>query len=146
MTLIPLVVKDDFEHLEVSTQVDVVDNSPINHAFTAVAQEVARLLQHIFPPQADGINHPKMMTYGWSETITIPASECRQIIDIEPLTERELEVLHLIVDGDSNSAIAGKLYLTEGTVKLHVRNIFKKLRVSDRTQAAIRALRSGLVH
>lgn len=146
MTPIPLVVKDDFEHLEVSTQVDVFGNSPINHAFTAVAQEVARLLQHIYPPQADGINHPKMMTYDWSETITIQVSECRQIIDIEPLTERELEVLHLIVDGDSNSAIAGNLDMTEGTVKLHVCNIFKKLCVSDRTQAAIRALRSGLVH
>ncbi|MBD2526736.1 response regulator transcription factor [Nostoc sp. FACHB-133] len=72
--------------------------------------------------------------------------EYRQIITIEPLTERELEVLQLIVDGHNNIEIAGKLYITVGTVKTHVRNVLKKLYVSDRTQAAIWALRSGLVH
>lgn len=65
---------------------------------------------------------------------------------IEPLTPRELQVLQLIVDGDRNPIIAQKLFITEGTVKTHVRNIFRKLCVNDRTQAAIRALRAGLVH
>ncbi|MBN3881885.1 MAG: response regulator transcription factor [Nostoc sp. JL34] len=65
---------------------------------------------------------------------------------VEPLTERELEVLQLIVDGQSNNGIAENLYISTGTVKTHVRNILKKLCASDRTQAAIRALRSGLVH
>jgi DNA-binding NarL/FixJ family response regulator len=62
-----------------------------------------------------------------------------------PLTERELEVLQLIVDGYSNAAIADKLFITVGTVKTHVRNILNKLCADDRTQAAVRALRSGLV-
>ncbi|MGB3754939.1 MAG: response regulator transcription factor [Rivularia sp. (in: cyanobacteria)] len=66
---------------------------------------------------------------------------------IEPytLTERELEVLQLIVEGCSNAIIAERLYITVGTVKTHVRNILNKLCADDRTQAAVRALRSGLV-
>jgi DNA-binding NarL/FixJ family response regulator len=66
-------------------------------------------------------------------------------IDAYTLTERELEVLQLIVDGYSNSAIADKLFITVGTVKTHVRNILNKLCADDRTQAAVRALRAGLV-
>ncbi len=62
-----------------------------------------------------------------------------------PLTDRELEVLQLIVDGYSNAEIAEELYITVGTVKTHVRNILNKLSADDRTQAAVHALRSGLV-
>lgn len=71
--------------------------------------------------------------------------EYNQIIEAYPLTERELEVLQLIVDGCSNAVIAEKLYITVGTVKTHVRNILNKLCADDRTQAAVRALRAGLV-
>jgi DNA-binding NarL/FixJ family response regulator len=67
------------------------------------------------------------------------------IIDPYTLTERELEVLQLIVEGCSNAVIAERLYITVGTVKTHVRNILNKLSADDRTQAAVRALRSGLV-
>ncbi|NES76894.1 MULTISPECIES: response regulator transcription factor [unclassified Okeania] len=67
------------------------------------------------------------------------------IIQIDPLTERELEVLQLIVSGCSNAQIADKLYITIGTVKTHVRSILNKLCANDRTQAAVRALRAGLV-
>ena len=62
-----------------------------------------------------------------------------------PLTERELEVLHLMVEGCSNSVIAEKLYIAVGTVKTHVRSIMNKLCADDRTQAAIRAVRAGLI-
>ncbi len=71
--------------------------------------------------------------------------EYSQLIEAYPLTERELEVLQLIVEGYSNAAIAEHLYITVGTVKTHVRNILNKLCADDRTQAAVRALRSGLV-
>lgn len=82
-----------------------------------------------------------------NETVSIGAAdpEYNQIIEAYPLTERELEVLQLIVEGCSNAAIAEKLYITVGTVKTHVRNILNKLCADDRTQAAVRALRSGLV-
>lgn len=82
-----------------------------------------------------------------SKTVAINAadSEYDQMIAAYPLTERELEVLQLIVEGCSNAVIAEKLYITVGTVKTHVRNILNKLCADDRTQAAVRALRSGLV-
>jgi DNA-binding NarL/FixJ family response regulator len=60
------------------------------------------------------------------------------------LTEREVDVLGLIACGFSNSDIAVRLHLSEGTVRNHVSSIFSKLDVSDRTQAAIIAIRHGL--
>ena len=77
--------------------------------------------------------------------ISATDSDYNQMIEAYPLTERELEVLELIVAGCSNAAIAEKLYITVGTVKTHVRNILNKLCADDRTQAAVRALRAGLV-
>jgi two-component system, NarL family, response regulator LiaR len=71
--------------------------------------------------------------------------EYQKVLEAYPLTQRELEVLELIVSGASNAAIAAKLHITVGTVKTHVRNILSKLCADDRTQAAVRALRSGLV-
>lgn len=71
--------------------------------------------------------------------------EYSPLAQTSPLTERELQVLELIVAGCSNAAIAEKLYITVGTVKTHVRNILNKLCADDRTQAAVRAIRSGLV-
>lgn len=57
------------------------------------------------------------------------------------LTEREQEVLNLIAEGSNNREIAGKLYISEKTVKTHVSSILGKLGLADRTQAAIYALR-----
>ena len=71
--------------------------------------------------------------------------EYEQVLESAPLTNRELEILQLIVAGCSNSQIAEKLIITTGTVKTHVRNILDKLCVSGRTEAAVVALRSGLV-
>ncbi|TBR60873.1 response regulator transcription factor [Mastigocladus laminosus UU774] len=65
--------------------------------------------------------------------------------NVANLSERELEVLKLIVEGYSNPEIAEKLYLSPNTVKTHVRGIMNKLSVDDRVQAAVLALRSGLV-
>lgn len=61
------------------------------------------------------------------------------------LTEREMEVLALIVDGLSNPQIAEKLVITRATAKAHVHSILQKLYVADRTQAAVYAMREGLV-
>ncbi len=62
----------------------------------------------------------------------------------EKLTERELEVLRLIARGFSNADIAERLHLSEGTVRNHASAIFTRLGVTDRTQAAIIAIRHGL--
>jgi DNA-binding NarL/FixJ family response regulator len=78
-------------------------------------------------------------------TISINRLAGDDFVPAYPLTERELEVLRLIVDGCSNAQIAEQLYITVGTVKTHVRNILNKLCADDRTQVAVRALRTGLV-
>jgi DNA-binding NarL/FixJ family response regulator len=64
---------------------------------------------------------------------------------VTQLSDRELDVLKLIVDGKSNQEIAGKLFITLATVKTHVRSILTKLSVDDRTQAAVKGMREGLV-
>lgn len=64
---------------------------------------------------------------------------------IGQLSQRELEVLKLMVEGHSNPEIAAVLYLSPNTVKTHVRGIMNKLAVDDRVQAAVVALRAGLV-
>ena len=64
---------------------------------------------------------------------------------IEPLTDREREVLKLIGKGKGNSGIAEELYISNNTVKTHVSNIFQKLGVKSRTQAAFYALDKGLI-
>ena len=61
------------------------------------------------------------------------------------LTQREYEVLKLVVDGKSNQQIAIALTISEHTAKAHVCNIIQKLVVDDRTQAAVKALKEGLV-
>ncbi|MFN6487775.1 MULTISPECIES: response regulator transcription factor [unclassified Nostoc] len=92
--------------------------------------------------------NPQKLESAFVGTKTIaPNPDSVEMEGIQPytLTERELEVLQLIVEGCSNAVIAERLYITVGTVKTHVRNILNKLCADDRTQAAVRALRSGLV-
>ncbi|MGO8947055.1 MAG: response regulator [Ktedonobacterales bacterium] len=64
---------------------------------------------------------------------------------IEPLSERELELLRLLGQGASNKEIADRLVITVGTVKNHLTNILAKLGVHDRTQAALKAREQGLI-
>ena len=65
--------------------------------------------------------------------------------DPDPLSTRELQVLALVAAGLGNKQIAGRLAITEKTVKGHLTNIFQKLHVNSRTQAALHAVRAGLV-
>ena len=64
---------------------------------------------------------------------------------IEPLSERELEVLHWLAAGASNREIGRRLYIQASTAKRHVYNIFGKLNVRNRTQAALKARTLGVV-
>ena len=62
----------------------------------------------------------------------------------DPLTEREIEVLRLLAQGESNKQIATELGISEATVRKHVSNILSKLHLASRTQAALFAMREGL--
>ncbi|MGD2157372.1 MAG: response regulator transcription factor [Anaerolineales bacterium] len=73
----------------------------------------------------------------------VPAAQMEGLV--EPLSERELEILALIAKGDSNKEIASQLFIAEGTVKNHVTHILSKLGVRDRTQAALKARELGLL-
>jgi len=66
--------------------------------------------------------------------------------DIEPLTEREKEVLSLVAKGASNQDIAKKLFVRDVTVKTHMNTIFKKLKVTNRTQAVLLALQTKIIN
>ncbi len=79
------------------------------------------------------------------EAATVLLREVRTPTSPERLTERETEVLQLLADGQSNKEIARKLQIAETTVKSHVKSIMQKLDVASRTQAALYAVRAGLV-
>ncbi|AFK87193.1 MULTISPECIES: response regulator [Thermoanaerobacterium] len=81
--------------------------------------------------------HPSLIR----EIENLEKNECKK-----DLTDREFEILNLIAEGYSNKEIADKLFLSEKTVKNHVYNIFRKLDVKDRTQAAIYLLKNNSMY
>jgi NarL family two-component system response regulator LiaR len=123
------------------------------HIFPAIrAGAISYLLKDIDPQAlADAVRkaaigeamlHPRIAAriiqelHGSRQQETTPFSE---------LSEREMEVLKLIADGQSNAEIAEQLVISTKTVKRHVSNILGKLHLTDRTQAAVYAWREGLV-
>jgi DNA-binding NarL/FixJ family response regulator len=79
----------------------------------------------------------------------IPAAIAQRLVDHmgdDAITERESQVLQLVATGKRNKEIAADLAIAEDTVKMHVRNIFSKLNVTDRTEAVTVALRRGIIH
>jgi DNA-binding NarL/FixJ family response regulator len=73
------------------------------------------------------------------------SGQSRRTEQMESLTPREVEVLRLLSQGQTNPQIAQNLLVSRGTVKIHVQHIISKLGVSDRTQAAVRAIESGIL-
>jgi NarL family two-component system response regulator LiaR len=88
---------------------------------------------------------PKIARMLLREMSTAPRTEQPQASGstVDPLTEREVEVLKLVARGLSNQDIAGQLVVAERTVRAHVSNILGKLHLANRTQAALYALREG---
>lgn len=85
--------------------------------------------------------HPKAATH----LITRFSSKSAEKRPLEDLTRRETEVLKEIASGKSNKEIAASLFITEKTVKTHVSSILAKLGLADRTQAALYAVRNGVI-
>lgn len=79
-----------------------------------------------------------------SQAASLPATTVTEPLE-NPLTKREQEILALVATGKSNQEIAEILYITPGTVRVHVHAILQKLEVRDRTQAAVLAIQKGLV-
>ena len=80
-----------------------------------------------------------------SQTLPVEEKEEESSIQVDVLTARENEVLQLLAKGMSNKEIASVLVITEKTVKAHVSSILSKLNLSDRTQAALYAVKNGIV-
>jgi DNA-binding NarL/FixJ family response regulator len=74
------------------------------------------------------------------------AAQLAEHMSDESLTSREIEVLKQIAEGNRNRDIGEKLFITEETVKVHIKNIMGKLGASDRTQAVAIAIRRGIIH
>jgi LuxR family maltose regulon positive regulatory protein len=97
-----------------------------------IAPDYVRRLLAAFPVEKRGQTDP-------------PKSQAPESELIEPLSERELEVLQLIAEGLTNREIASRLFLSLNTVKVHTRNIYGKLNVHSRTQATARSQELGLL-
>ena len=74
------------------------------------------------------------------------ASQLAEHMSAENLTQREIEVLKEVANGNRNRTIAEKLFISEETVKVHIKHIMEKLGASDRTQAVAIGVRRGIIH
>lgn len=92
---------------------------------TALTSRFFEYFQNSFKEEAQAASEENLLTY---------------------LTAREEEVLDLLTQGNNYKSIAGKLFISETTVKTHVNNIFQKLQVNDRTQAVLYALNNGFAN
>lgn len=86
---------------------------------------------------------PSVTTRVLAEFTRLSDQPVASVTLVEPLSDREHEILRLIAKGSTNREIAEALFITEGTVKNHVTNILSKLNVRDRTQAALKARELG---
>jgi len=109
------------------------DSSQIVDAIQAIAR-------------GDSLIHPSVASKILAEFSLLAGNKSnkRPLVDHD-LTEREITVLRLVADGQTNKEVANTLELSEKTVKNHLGNIFHKLHVYDRTQAAVLAIRRGII-
>jgi two-component system NarL family response regulator len=106
--------------------------------------QIVKAIESIY--RGESLIHPSVASKILAEFSLLAQKKGKKASWVEhDLTEREITVLRLVADGKTNKEIANALDLSEKTVKNHVRNIFHKLQVYDRTQAAILAIRKGLI-
>jgi two-component system, NarL family, response regulator DegU len=108
------------------------------------SSQIVKAIQSIY--RGESLIHPSVASKILAEFSLLAQKKGKKPSWVEhDLTEREITVLRLVAEGKTNKEIANALNLSEKTVKNHVRNIFHKLHVYDRTQAAILAIRKGLI-
>jgi len=138
------------EHPEVRTLVLTSFSSEDDVIPAVAAGAVGYLLKDVAPVELEAAVRaafrreatlsPEVMTRVMAEVARGSATTA----ELDGLTPREIDVLRLLAAGRSNRALATELYVSERTVKAHVSNILAKLHVTDRTQAALWAVRHGL--
>jgi DNA-binding NarL/FixJ family response regulator len=133
--------------LDLQDDIEVVAEAGDGAEALAAAEEHAPdvVLIDLVMPNVDGIEAIRTVHAGGALLHPKVASRLLEEMASDPLTPREREVLALIGRGMANKVIARELSLSEKTVKAHVSSILAKLGVSDRTQAALYAVRAGLV-
>jgi NarL family two-component system response regulator LiaR len=104
------------------------------------AMELANVVRKA--AQGEAVLHPHVALRLMQE---INGSQRQEANPLADLSEREIEVLRLVAEGLNNAEIAGRLTISEKTVKSHVSNILGKLHLADRTQAAVYAWREGIM-
>jgi len=136
--VVVLTIHDDQEYLVEAVKVGadgyIMKDAEVDHLIKAI-RDVYRGETYIQPNLTSRlIRDFEKMTY----------HSVKKQFEENNLTQREIEVLMLIADGKNNREIADELYISEKTVKNHVSNIFRKIDVSDRTQAAIYVFKNNL--
>ena len=131
-----LTVHNEQEYLQKAIEVGV-------NGYVLKDSSAAVLKKAIFTVYQDGVYFEPSLEEGLKKGTA--ESEAKSQED-GVLTKREVEVLKLLAEGLFNKEIASKLDISEKTVKNHVSNIFKKIGVSDRTQAAVYAIKNNFVH
>ncbi|HEY4844365.1 MAG TPA: response regulator transcription factor [Candidatus Dormibacteraeota bacterium] len=138
-------IRRDYPEIEVIALTSVLEGASVADAVRAGA--IGYLLKNSTPEDL----HRGIRAAAAGQVFLSPEAAARLVRQVkaperpEPLTPREIEVLRLVARGRANKQIARDLGVGEETVKTHVRNILGKLQAASRTQAALHAIRTGLV-
>lgn len=146
-------IKRELPHIKIVMLTVADDNQEVFEAIKSGAQ--GYLLKNLEPAQLyellESISRGEAPLSGTIaakilQEFTYPSIEAQQDNDtVDELTDREISILELIVDGLTNKEIGAELFISENTVKIHLRNILEKLHLQNRIQAAVYAVRKGLV-
>ncbi len=109
-------------------------------AYCIKGSQVTQIIDAIAAVQSGAVYLDEKVRHVVNQLKGVPANQSEFV-----LSDREMEVLKLVVEGHSNGAIAEALFLSESTIKAHLRGIMTKFEVNDRVQVAVVALRSGLI-
>jgi DNA-binding NarL/FixJ family response regulator len=136
-----IAIRNDFPDARIVVVTTFEGDVEIQRALAAGAR--GYLLKSM--PPADLIDGIRQVHAGRKRIPAQVAAQLAEHVSDEPLTERERDVLRHIADGNRNRDIAEQLFISEETVKVHVKHLMEKLGASDRTEAVTIAVRRGII-
>lgn len=128
--------------------INCVQNGALAYVLKDIGSDILNMIVRSVSKGSMWLDKRAVCALKYAKTGLIPQKMCSRAsfrAHHNNLTEREYEVLKLVVDGKSNLEIANELNISEHTSKAHVCSIIQKLVVDDRTQAAVKAVKEGLV-